>query len=416
MADRNQPDVLVVGAGMVGATAACLFARSGFSVCVLESRAPAPFDATAPVGLRVSAISPGAASVLDAAGAWAAIEGHRHGPYRRMRVEDRDSAAAVDFSAGEFGLERLGTIIENDLVQWALWQCLEALASVEVVCPAGRAEFDLLTDRPEVRLEGGRVLRPRLVVGADGGQSAVAQALGVKRDETAYGQQAIVAVIESERPNPGLAWQRFLPGGPLAWLPLAGGASSIVWTRPSAEADRLLSLDDEVFCAELGQAGGVDGKAGPFGAVVSAGPRAAFPLGLQLSARYAARRCALVGDAAHVVHPLAGQGVNIGILDAAALVETAVRARREHGDPGEERVLEAYGRWRRSEAEIMARGIHGLHALFSPEALQPLRRAGLGLVARSWPLRDAFIRRASGLNREAPALARGSGLQDLLIP
>lgn len=409
---KAQPDVLVIGAGMVGATAASLFARAGLRVCVLESKAPARFDPESPVGLRVSAISPGSMRILAEAGAWQAVEDHRHAPYRRMRVEDRIDGAALDFNAGEFGLERLGTIVENDLLQWALWQNLQQLAAVETLCPAEIESLELLTDQPVVRLAGGRALRPKLVVGADGGQSQVRAALGVGEAYTAYGQKAVVAVVRTQRANSGVAWQRFLPGGPLAFLPLGDGRSSIVWSRPATEADRLADEADENFCRALSDA--VTGT--EFGSVLEAGPRAAFPLALRLVDRYAVRRCVLVGDAAHVIHPLAGQGVNLGFLDAAALVETALRAHREAGDIGDERRLEAFGRWRRSEAEIMARGIHALHALFLPEALGPLRRLGLGVVGRNWALRELFIRRAAGLNRDAPALSRGVSLQDLVIP
>lgn len=408
---RGEPEVLVVGAGMVGAAAACLFARAGVRVAILEQAAPASFDGSAPVGLRVSAISTGSMRILEAAGAWTRVEASRHCPYRRMRVEDRAAGPVLEFSAGEFGLERLGTIVENDLLQWSLWQCLGEFAAVERICPAAISGLELLTDRPVVRLADGREFRPRLVVGADGGNSLVRHALGIGQEYRTYGQKAIVAVVRTERPNPGLAWQRFLPGGPLAFLPLAGGASSIVWTRPTAEADRLAALDEAEFGAELGAA-----AAGPFGAVLDTGPRAAFPLSLQLADQYAAARCVLIGDAAHLVHPLAGQGVNLGFLDAAALVERALIAKRECGDIGDERRLAALAAWRRSEAEIMARGIHGLHGLFLPESLGPLRLAGLGIVARSWRLRELFIRRAAGQNPDAPALARGTPLQDLLIP
>lgn len=411
---QRQPDVLVIGAGMVGAAAACLLARAGYRVCVLEAGDPPAFEPEKPVGLRVSAISPGSARIVAEAGAWRQVESRRHCPYRRMRVEDRAGGPAIEFTAGEFGLERLGTIVENDLLQWALWESLQSLAGIEPVCPAAIASLELLSGDPAVRLTNGRTFRPRLVVGADGGHSAVRGALGIDEDIVNYGQKAVVAVVATERPNAGLAWQRFGAGGPLAFLPLADGGSSIVWTRPAAEADRLLALDDETFRATLDEAAASRGSSGHgFGSVTATGPRAAFPLTLRLAKRYAAGRCVLIGDAAHVVHPLAGQGVNIGFLDAAALVETLLRGQTAGGDPGDEQRLAAFARWRHSEAGIMARGIHGLHTLFLPESLGPLRRLGLGVVRRSWLLREQFIRRAAGLNRNAPALARGTPLQEL---
>lgn len=412
--NRNRVyDVAVVGAGMVGAAAAALLSRAGFSVAVVESSEPSFFDASRPVGLRVSAFSPGAADILREAGAWRQIERQRHCAYRRMEVEDRDESTRLEFDAAEFGLERLGTVVENDLVQWALWQSLLSAGGVEIVCPDRVAGLEQLADRPVVRLESGAALRCRLLVAADGADSAIRERLGIGQAYWAYGQRGVVGVVRTASPNPGVAWQRFMDGGPLAFLPLQDGSSSIVWSRPEAEASRLLALDAESFGAQLEQA--ASGAAGHWpDAVTDCGERAAFPLSMRLSERYTAGAAVLIGDAAHVVHPLAGQGVNLGLLDAAGLVEVLVDARRK-GEPfAGEKALTRFGRWRRSEAEIMARGIHGLRGLFLADELGPLRRLGIGLVARSWTAREAFLRRAAGLHRNAPALARGKALTDLL--
>ncbi len=398
---------------MVGAAAACLLARAGFSVAIIETREPQPYDASAPTGLRVSAFSPGSVDVLAEAGAWRQIEQQRHCAYRRMHVEDRDESVALDFNAPEFGLERLGTIVENHLVQWSLWQSLQVMGGVEIICP-DRLEFlDHDEDGPIARLDSGRQIRCRLLVGADGANSRVREMLGIEQEHWEYGQHGLVAVIETEQPNPGLAWQRFMQGGPLAFLPLQDGTSSIVWSRPHAEARRLLELDDDSFLTELQEAAWTEGHSWP-GVMNSCGPRAAFPLTMRLSRRYAGPQTVLMGDAAHVVHPLAGQGVNLGLLDAAGLVEVLVYARRNQTDIASEKTLRKYERWRRSEAEIMARGIHGIRGLFTPEALGPLRKLGFGMVSRSWIAKEAFIKRAAGKNRNAPALARGEALTDLL--
>jgi len=255
--------------------------------------------------------------------------------------------------------------------------------------------------------------------GCDGADSAVRAALGTGQQYWGYGQQGIVAVVHTAIANQGLAWQRFLPGGPVAFLPLADGTSSIVWSQTDEEARRLLALSDEAFClalnAALLAASPPDSTAAwVFGSVVECGPRAAFPLLMQLSDSYAAGSTLLIGDAAHVVHPLAGQGVNLGLLDAAALLETLVAARKAGEDFTSEKVLRRYARWRRSEAELMARGVHSLRSLFMPELLTPLRRAGLALVSHSWTLKEMFIRRAAGRNRDAPALARGVSLAELM--
>lgn len=408
-------DVVVVGAGMVGAATAALMARAGFSVAVIETSEPQPFDPAKPVGLRVSAFSPGSVDVLREAGAWRQVERQRHCAYRRMIVEDRDESSLLRFEAPEFGLERLGTIVENDLVQWALWQSLMAGGGIEVACPERVQSIKRENGVTTVSLESGGAYRCGLLVGADGADSAIRRMLGIRQDYWEYGQRGVVGVVQTTSPNPGLAWQRFMDGGPLAFLPLQDGRSSIVWTRPEAEAQRLLELDEDAFLAELQPA--VAGGEGHWPDVVSGcGPLAAFPLSMRLSERYSAPGAVLVGDAAHVVHPLAGQGVNLGLLDAAALVEVLLGARRAQRDIGADKTLLQYARWRRSEAEIMARGIHGLRGLFTPGALGPVRRFGLGLVARSWLAREAFIRRATGRNRNAPAVARGVPLTDLMHP
>ncbi len=411
-ADRKF-DALIVGAGMVGAAAACLLARCGFSVAILEAHEPQPFDSSAAVGLRVSAFSPGAQAVLTEAGAWRQIDAQRHCPYRRMRVEDRDDSVVIAFSAPEFGLERLGTIIENQLVQWSLWQTLQAMGGVEIICPDQLETLEYVDGEPVAMLVSGRSIQCRLLVGADGANSQVRKMLGIDQDHWEYGQQGIVSVVETDMPNPEIAWQRFMEGGPLAFLPLQDGTSSMVWSRPEAEAQRLLELDDDAFCAELEQASDGANEAWP-GPIRACGPRAAFPLTMRLSHCYAATRAVLIGDAAHVVHPLAGQGVNLGLLDAAGLAEVLLAARSDQADISSEKTLRKFERWRRSEAEVMARGIHNIRGLFMPEALAPLRRLGLGLVSRSWIAKEAFIKRAAGQNSNAPALARGVALTDLL--
>jgi 2-octaprenyl-3-methyl-6-methoxy-1,4-benzoquinol hydroxylase/2-octaprenylphenol hydroxylase len=408
-------DVVVVGAGMVGSSAASLLARSGFSVAVVEAKVVQPFDASAPVGLRVSAFSPGSAAVLGEAGAWRQVERERHCPYARMVVEDREDSVELVFEAVEFGLERLGTIVENDLVQWALWQSLQVMAGIELYCPDVVERLEYVDGDPVLHLQSGVSLRSRLLVAADGARSRLRDMLGIGQEHWEYGQSGIVGVVETAEPNPGVAWQRFLEGGPLAFLPLQDGSSSVVWSCPDAECKRLLALDDEAFIEQLEAAAA--GKTGHWpGRITGCGPRAAFPLTMRLSERYAGRRAVLIGDAAHVMHPLAGQGVNLGLLDVAGLVEVLVEARGREQDIAGEKTLLKYDRWRRSEAEVMCRGVHGIRGLFIPEELSGLRRLGLGLVAQSWTAREAFIRRATGRNRNAPALARGRPLNALLHP
>jgi 2-octaprenyl-3-methyl-6-methoxy-1,4-benzoquinol hydroxylase/2-octaprenylphenol hydroxylase len=273
--------------------------------------------------------------------------------------------------------------------------------------------LDYTDGDPVVNLESGTSLSCTVLVGADGANSGIRKLLGIRQDHWEYGQRGLVSVVQTATPNNGVAWQRFLEGGPVAFLPLADGTSSIVWSLPEAEAVRMLDLDESSFLAELDNAVAGGENHWP-DRLVACGPRAAFPLTMRLSERYTGNRAVLIGDAAHVVHPLAGQGVNLGLLDAAGLVEVLVAARNRKADIAAVKTLEKYGRWRRSEAEVMARGMHGIRGLFIPEELGPIRRLGISLVSGSWFARDVFIKRAIGRNRNSPALARGQALTDLL--
>lgn len=408
MNDLNY-DVAIIGAGMVGATLASLLSRSGFSVALVEAREPQAFDADADVGLRVSAISPGSAAILEQAGAWKGVSGQRHRPYRRMQVEDRQESEPLLFDAPVFNLERLGTIVENDLLQWSLWQLVNAGGLIDVFCPDQLDTIEFSEQHNIISLTSGKQLKATLLVGADGARSRVRKAAAIGQDQYVYNQSGVVAVVGKQKPNPGVAWQRFLVTGPLAFLPLEDGRSSIVWSVPTLEANRLMSMDTEAFSAELDEA-----SQGWLGKVESCGPRAAFPLSMRLSECYASRRTILVGDAAHVVHPLAGQGVNLGLADIATLTEILIRERQSGSDIGSLAVLKSYDRNRRSESQAMAFGMHAIRSLYAIEALSPLRKLGSALVKRSWPVKEIFLKKAAGLGKNAPRLANGETLRDLM--
>jgi len=401
-------DVAIVGAGMVGAATACLLARSGFSVLVIEAAEPGGFDSSRDIGLRVSALSPGSAAILDAAGAWTAIQQQRHCPYRHMQVEDEAPGSRLEFEAPAFGMERLGTIVENELVQDTLWQVLKSLVTVEICCPGRVTGIQRRNASVQLELEKGEPVEVRLVVACDGAASSLREMAGVDHQTWDYNQHGLVSVVHTAQPNPGTAWQRFLPGGPLAFLPLHDGRSSIVWTCPNEESRRLLALDKAEFNEELSEASGHW-----LCEVTSSGPRAAFPLMMRLSRQYVSGRVIMLGDAAHVVHPLAGQGVNLGLADAAALVETLLAERASGYAPGDSAGLLKFDQWRRSESQLMAGGIHALRGLFMHEGLGGIRGLGLRLISRSWFAREAFLKRAAGQGRNAPALARGQALQEL---
>jgi len=390
-------DLAIVGGGMVGATLALLLARHARiapeRISVVE---PEPVQAPAPgsaFDLRVTAISPGNRRVLEELRAWQAMDLTRVAPYERMAVwhEDTppDSPDVLRFDAAELGEAELGSIVENRNLQAALLGRCEEEGIVVRRARLSGLSFD---DRQvSLVLEDG-ALDAELVVGADGASSAVRRLAGIGHQARSYGQQGIVATVRSARPHQQTAWQRFLATGPLALLPLASGECSIVWSVTDARATELGAMADAQFSAAVTQA-----SAGVLGALELTSRRAAFPL-QKLAARcYAGPRCALVGDAAHVIHPLAGQGVNEGLQDAVALAESlAGRPARE--SVGAARALQRYARERRSGNALMGGMVDGLNTLFTgaPAPLSALAAAGMGLVGRSALARRLFFARAAG--------------------
>jgi 2-polyprenylphenol 6-hydroxylase len=386
-------DVAVVGGGMVGAAAALALARAGFSTALLEARAPAAWDANAEVDLRVVGLAPSSVILLDELGVWTSIRDARAGPYSHMHVWDAESGAAIDFDAASEGRDRLGYIVENNLVQWMLWQALEA-SGVRRLCPVAVQGFEAREDRIQLELAGGEMLAAGLLVAADGAASPLRGLAGIGTRGRDYAQRAVVAHVATERPHEDTAWQRFLPGGPLALLPLTDGRSSVVWSLPEAEARRVLALDEQAFLDELGVASDFR-----LGRIVASTPRAAFPLKLQLAERYQAERFVLLGDAAHAVHPLAGQGVNLGLRDVAELRDTLIDARAAGRDIGAAHVLRRYARRRRSADTLDALGFDALARIYAWQspALVAARGVGVRLLDRLAPLKRRLSEHAAGL-------------------
>jgi 2-octaprenylphenol hydroxylase len=351
-------DVVIVGGGPVGGCAGALLARAaagtpGLSVALLEPRATELLSlgaavARAPHDSRVVALSRASERVLDHTGAWARIAATRLSPYERMRIWHESvapaSEAALVFDAADVGQPNLGYIVENRLLQGALLESFAehgghiepaALASLEI----GENEAKVLTTRG--------TLTARLVIGADGAQSRLRTAAGLSAEISSYAQTAIVATVATARSHEATAWQRFMREGTLAFLPLSDGTSSIVWSADEALATALLELDALAFNRELDRASDL-----ALGATRLIGERSSFPLRRLAAPRYVARRVALIGDAAHVVHPLAGQGVNLGLLDAAALAQLVQGAVARREDPGALGVLRAYERWRTAPVRL----------------------------------------------------------------
>lgn len=386
-------DIAVVGGGMVGAAAALALSRAGFSTALLEARAPAPWSADDDVDLRVVGLAPSSIGLLDDLGVWPSIRDARASSYSHMHVWDAENGAAIHFDAADEGRDSLGYIVENNLVQWTLWQSLEA-AGVRRLCPATVKDFETRADRIALELADGESLSVRLLIAADGAGSPLRERAGIGTDGRDYAQRAVVAHVTTERPHERTAWQRFLPTGPLALLPLADGRSSVVWSLPEAEARRMQALDDEAFRNELGIASDFR-----LGRITATTPRAAFPLKLQLANAYHAERFVLLGDAAHAVHPLAGQGVNLGLRDVVELRDTLSAARGEGRDFAAAHVLRRYARRRRSEDTLDAYGFDALARIYAWES-QPFvaaRGIGVRLLDRLTPLKRRIAAHAAGL-------------------
>ncbi len=393
MSRRGELDVIVVGGGAIGAALALALARDDFDVALVEARAPKPWRADDEIDLRVVALAADARALFEDIGVWSAIAGARIGPYRRMRVWDAFAPGELAFDAAENGQAALGWIIENALIQHALWAAIDAAPNVRLLCPAAVAGVENDDDGVTATLADGTRVRASMLAAADGAESPLRAALGITCDNRDYAQRAIVANVATARSHEETAWQRFLPGGPLAFLPLADGRSSIVWSLPENECARVLALDDDAFRAELGAA--FDFR---LGEITASTRRAAFPLRLRLAKRYVAGRSVLAGDAAHVVHPLAGQGMNLGFRDVACLRRVLRDARDRGGDIGAAHVLRRYERERRSENALAARGLDAIERLFNADdPVTPLlRSAGLATVDRLAPIKQFFASIAAG--------------------
>ncbi len=402
-------DVIVIGAGMVGSSLACLLAQEpgDLSLAVIDARESTPFDEGTDYRPRVSAISRASTRVLEACGVWPQIAASRASPYRSMYVWDgaypADQAGAIRFESAEIGEPELGHIVENELIEHCLRERLKVTPGVQVFCP-GEASGLVFSERGAlVDLTDGATLRARLVVGADGSASPSRTMAGIEASGHEYGQSAVVCHVRTEKPHGETARQRFLPDGPLALLPLADGRSSIVWSTTPEQAAGLIAMGDAAFLEELTRAAD-----NVLGEVTETSRRFAFPLRIQSASHYVRERYALVGDAAHTVHPLAGQGVNLGFLDAAALAEVVLDALVDDRDPGERRVLRRYERWRKGENLLAASSIDAIGQLFLRQepAAQAVRRAGMALVNRAPLVKNEIVRRAMGITGDLPRFAR----------
>jgi 2-polyprenylphenol 6-hydroxylase len=413
-----RPDfhIVVIGGGMVGACLAALAASNRdletLRIALLERSPPAPILPGSDVDLRVSALSRASERILSAVGAWELLDPEHLSAYSEMKVWDAGvkphGPGAVHFSASASSEPNLGHIVENRRVQSALYDCRSFRRRVAVLS-GELAALELFDDQATAVLTDGRRISASLIVGADGADSPSRRMAGVEAGGWAYPQHAFVTHVRTARSHERTAWQRFLAAGPIAFLPLADGRSSIVWTTKPEHATQLLQQPADDVAAQIEAA--IDGV---LGKVEIAGPRGAFPLRLVHARSYCRERFALVGDAAHAVHPLAGQGVNLGLLDCAALVEVlgdAVAASGREDAVAELRTLRRYERWRKSENAIALGLIDGLNRLFgaSSELVGWARRLGLSTVNGSGLAKRFFMGRAMGTQGELPRIAAGRG-------
>jgi len=401
-------DVIVIGGGIVGATAACALGEAGVRVALVEARAPQP-AAEQPPDPRVFAISRASEQIFRSLGVWEGIVAGGAYAFSDMEVWDAGGSGVIHFDCAELGEPCLGHIIEPRFMRAALLDKLQSVGTVSLFCPAQFRDIQAGDAQVTMTLQDGRSLSARLLVAADGARSRARDALGITTRSHDYRQSSLVALVRTAEPHRDTAWQRFLPGGPLAFLPMHDGWSSIVWTMPTAETQRVLELDREAFHAELAAA--FDFR---LGAILDSGVREAWPLQRMHAEHYVIPRAVLIGDAAHAIHPLAGQGVNLGLLDAAALAQVVVEARARRRDPGSLSVLRRYERWRRGDNLLMMSAMDGINRLFSTGRfpLGWLRNTGLSLLNRSGSARRLFMQHATGLGGDLPALARRSPVSE----
>ena len=390
-------DIIIVGAGMVGATLACGLAEEAenLNIAIIDASAP-NFDwDEKSYDMRVSAITRASQNLFKKVGAWEYIVEQRISPYQNMFVWDE--RGELDFDSADMGEADLGHIIENRIIVKALHQRIKALSNVELLCPAKLESIELDNDKASLTLEDKTNLSANLVVAADGTRSWVRQQADIAVKGWDFDQAALVTTVKTEKHHQDTAWQHFLTTGPLAFLPLTKGYSSIVWSTSPAEAKRLTDISESEFSEELEQA--FESK---LGKVTSVAGRAVFPLRLFETLNYVKPRLALVGDAAHTIHPLAGQGVNLGLADVESLMVVISDALNAKKDIGDLKVLRRYERWRRADNRSMLLAMDGLKRLFGSElsVVKELRGLGLNLTNKITPLKNLIMQQAMGTSNK----------------
>ena len=393
-------DVVIVGAGMVGLTLANLLSKQGKSLAIIDRNIPQEFDTTQPYDARVTAVSPGSQAIFEHVNAWSSMQAKRITPFNRMVVWDAVEGAKINFSASDIQHENLGHIVENLVIQTSLHEALQPQTNINWFVPVVIGNVLTREDHIEMVLDNDQVLTAKLLVGADGRRSSVRKFANINYSEKSYQQQGIVARVQTEHPHEDTAWQRFLSTGPLALLPLNNGECSIVWSVNDEEANELMELGEHEFAQALTKASGLH-----LGNISLCSKRATFPLVSGQAESMVQPRIALVGDAAHALHPLAGQGANLGFTDAAILAEVLAQTER---DIGSVKVLRKYERARVGETQVMQRAMDAFVAAFSSTSTPVItaRNYALNAANRIQPIKKYFMKQAMGLSKNRPGFAR----------
>ncbi len=402
--DHYSVDVVITGAGMVGLTLANLLAKQGKSIAIIDRNEIADFKDHQEVQSRVTAVSPGSQAIFEYVGAWSAMQAKRVSPFTDMHVWDEEGNSNIHFNANDLDRNNLGHIVENFVIQTSLHEVLQQQSNVEWFLPEHISKLNVFQGHAEIELDGGTVISAKLVVGADGGRSTVRNLSEIAYTEKSYQQMGLVALIETEHSHENTAWQRFLSAGPLALLPLNNKLCSIVWSVSEDYADELMKLNEYEFADALTQASDMQ-----LGNITLKSKCAAFPLISGQAESMVQPRVALVGDAAHALHPLAGQGANLGFTDAAVLADVLERSSTDRGrDIGSLKVLRKYERARVGETQIMQSAMDVFVAAFgsSNQAMVAARNAALRTVDSIQPVKKFFMKHAMGLSKDRPTYAR----------
>lgn len=401
---KTKFDVIIVGGGMVGATLALALAqRTSLSICILEAKAQETLWSPQYYHHRVSAIALSSQRIFQSLNVWQIIKSMRVSPFTQIAVWDAKDNGQICFDCKEIAEPVLGHIIENNVIQSALLEKIKSYPKIKWISPIELSACRELEDGVELESADGHIFHANLAVAADGAQSWLRKKVNIDVDKEYYEQEGIVTTVQTEMPHEKIARQVFLDTGPLAFLPLdEANTSSIVWTLPTAKAKSILSLDDEKFSDVLTYA-----FSQKLGKVIKVDKRFAFPLNKQQVKKYVKPHIALIGDAAHMIHPMAGQGVNIGLLDAAALAEIIIDASEKRRDFACLATLRQYERWRKADNLMMVAGIDIIKNIFASDkkTITQLRTLGLNMANRVSLVRKVFARYAVGDRTNLPQLA-----------